>query len=1020
MPADRDTIEKVIKSAHSDVDKFLARHNVRVRATQFLLPDTHQLNEIQRFLYCDKGTRQSYIKAQNIFVYDREEAGEGRDVLRSLYYLEFPEPYRYSCYGEIIPTTHEPIFCEISQEQFDNRKNPPIPITREQRRRLEDYNNLKPFWDGWCDTLRNVGYGYSTLWTYVRLRKPDGDFALASGIMVFDGCLGVPKSIEDENFKYLSSVSKRIQEALYELTLNLFKLEITRQATRAAISQIMARNMSHNVGSHVSYKATNLAIKSRIAKLYSHKFPDYETDPDKELKNLNRQEFIIDWIDFMSEKLDKYEIHRNEYLADFNLSPQSFSFYQDVVLPFCENTLILDNLASAEGACYTTPGDDNKLKIRVFIKPEGEECYTEIRAEYPSLTCDFPEDVCEEQIVYPDHFPYLLRGRSDQNSIAAGVSADSIAAGVNSKRPTGAADVDVLLHSEQGLYSILENFIRNSAKHNKDALATSPLEVRLYLEEYGDRFKLILCDSVSNLEAAKLFNNAPDNPGLYQRIKNSLVGDVEQSIRHDLGFADMKINSFLFKYRATEIGNGNISSNLHLVRAGGGLCTLTTEKIEAAFDDDDSSRKYSFGYQMELLKPRKVLWIGEDIRVGGGGRISDLKREGVFQYDDLTAYLKDCREGVEEIAAFEFVVFFKRFDYSEYFKNQIMLPPRVLVAQGIKAVECNKPNLRQVDASFEDISSVHDLLETCWELWLGRLPKRVAAYVYFENNDKAAAELDEVKNLKGGHTIESVNNLAGNVLVQDDETSVVYDHHGWAFRSRGPNKYKLDGTNTNFYTQHFKIVFDKGSDDYARLNQLPADINKRRLLAYQLIDAATTNVFILDERIAIQAGTNRANVNDPQVGIRFGTYDSLTFSRYCYGKVFALNHISPQVGEAKHIHSGECKYRLSLDISADSIHVSADDTANKILGEIDAINKDVLVIHRTYMKEEFLGMGIRDFLDLAEDTFGTVIVTSGGGYPHSIREEVRFLPFSIIQQCLGSRLAKLKLVSFLQKLRYVG
>jgi len=289
--------------------------------------------------------------------------------------------------------------------------------------------------------------------------------------------------------------------------------DVIQHATRAAISQVLARNMSHNIGSHVSYKATNTAIKKRIVDLY----PD-----ELELKTLYKNENVIDWIDFMSEKLDKYEIHRNEYLADYSLSPQSFRFYKDVILPFCENTLILDNIASMEGANYPKPDGDgnnhhskeNRLKIRVFIKKEGEKSYTEIRAKYPDLTCVFSGDGCEKEIIYPDYFLYLLKNKDEKFSLSDGINSKKI------EEPD--LDIEILMHSEQGLYSILENFIRNSAKHNKDKIKEiDRLEIRLHLAEEGDRFNLIISDNVSKLDAEKLYNT--QNPGLLQRMKSKIV-----------------------------------------------------------------------------------------------------------------------------------------------------------------------------------------------------------------------------------------------------------------------------------------------------------------------------------------------------------------------------------------------------------------------------------------------------------------------------------------------------------------
>lgn len=1024
MPLERKKIEDALKAAHTDVQNKLSAQNLgaRVKAIQFLLPDTHKLDEIQPFLYSEQGTQSIYEDASNLYVFGGTSSDSKPQVVRSLYYLKFDEPFRYHCFNEDQLRDTNPVEFEIEDDQFNPHKNPPVPISATERKELEKNSNLEPFWEAWYNALRDKKYGYSTLWTYVLIRKGGEDnSAISSGIIVFDGCLGSSSDTEDPQYKLLSYIGKRVQESLYELTLDLFKSEITHQATRAAISQIMARNMSHNIGSHVSYKSTNIAIKKRIIKLYSTNFTKKEEI--ERIRELNANEAIVDWIDFMSEKLDKYEIHRNEYLADYNLSPQSFRFYQDVILPFCENTLILDNLASAEGANYAIPDkskatpNENNLKIRVFVKNECDDCYEEIKVEYPSLMCVFPGNGCDEKISYPDHFPYLLKSVCTKELLSDGI---------NAKKLTSEKDVEVLLHSEQGVYSILENFIRNSAKHNKEALATKPLEVRMYLEERGDRYNLILTDNVSELETTELFNGDSERPGLFQRISKGIVGDLEQSIKQNLGFADMNINSFLFKHTASDISNETLSSNFHLVNISGDLCNLVAKRIRSGCVHLDPAVKHPFGYEMELLKPLRVLWIGEDIGLRSGDKnISSLRGNGVVQFKSLSAYSDECSKGKDEIAAFDFVVIYKNFDYLEYLKNQIMLPLRVLVVTDGDNKSPEKPNIKYVNERFDGISSADDLVETCWELWLDRLPKKAAAYIYYENNEKAAAQLDEIKtHLRGGHSIKSVNNLDQRTIISNENIAVIYDHHGRVFEGNDlQHTLELEKQDKkpaiNFYTGHSKIVFDKGSDDYVRLNSLPADDLKKRLLAYQLIDAATTNIFVLDERIAIAANNDCSNTNDKSVGIKFGKYDSLNFSRYCYGKVFAINNISVNGGEDKPVHSGEQNYRLSLHISAETIGLKADREANRVLADVDRIGKDLLVIHRTYMKEEALGMEVKEFLNLASKIFGSVVVTSGGGYPHSINEQVRFIPFSIIHQCISSRLAKLKLVTFLQKLRFV-
>lgn len=779
---------------------------------------------------------------------------------------------------------------------------------------------------------------------------------------------------------------------------------IERQATSAAISQIMARNMSHNVGSHVSYKATNIAIKNRIIELYRNDFSDQFSSKDK-IRKLNKDDFVIDWIDFMSEKLDKYEIHRNEYLANYNLSPQSFRFYQDVILPFAENTLILDNIASAEGAKYTE-SQANKLKIKVFVKKINSESYSEIKAKYPNLTAIFRDNKTVNEIVYPDNFPYLLKNKKNNEPLSNGI---------NSKEIEG-TDVEVLLHSEQAIYSILENFIRNSAKHNKNAIVDKGLEIRLYLEEKAEKYDLIICDNVSKLPSHKLFNIDP--PGLYQIIKNDLFDETKLSSRQNLGFADMKINSFLFKNRAIDIKNETVANNFDLVSVNTEELPIAKKIMQPLLLNDE----FAFGYQMELLKPRKVLWIGEDITDNDDVKnLSLLKKDGIIQFKDLDAYLKDL-DNKNEIAAFDFVVFYESFDYKLYLENQIMLPPRVLAVSADEAEKIEKPNVVYLnDSDFNSAANADELLEKCWQNWLNRLGE-TKAYIYYENNPEACETIDSTR-LGSNQTIRCAKKLEEEITLDNNSISIFYDHHGEIL---GNTKLKLEKKYgdyvTNFYTKHSKIVFDKGSDDFSSLSYLPADEFKKKLLAYQLIDAATTNIFILDERIALKANNETNNTNDKAIGTVIGKYDGLNFSRYCYGKVFAINSICAGEEKDKPIHSETLNYYLSLQVNENEIKLKIetdDEEVLESLGDINTVNKDILLIHRTYLKEDILGMKVNEFLKLAGKIFGSIIVTSGGGYPHNLQEEVRFIPFSIVEQCVGSRLSKLKLIANLQKLKYI-
>lgn len=999
MSIDKTTVWKAFESLRKHVHGSLSDHNLRVKAIQFLLPGSHKLNSIRRFHYCAKGSSRSYEEASNCFVYGTVAPSPTAKVIRSLYYQEFDPLFMYSCYGQHLAAPGEDEY-ELLSWQFDNRQNPPVDVRTDEIRELRDETKLGDYWGAWTETLKSACFGQSTLWTYITVQGR-AERRVSSAIIVFDG-LDHSKDAESLIIQ-LSKVSKRAQEALYFLTLRLFEFEIRRNATRAAISQVMARNMSHNLGSHVSYRATNTAIKHRIEYLYEDALSEAGSGCGKSVRQvLNETSSIIEWIDAMSGSLDKYEIRRNEYLADFDLSPQNFALYRDVLLPFCESTLILDNLASSEGACYSLDSPENRLKIRVFIRREGEESFTEIKANYQSLECDLSRaGDPQKDITYPDYFPYLLKSTDAKVPFVHAI---------NARKFIGAKDIDVVLHSEQAMYSILENLIRNSAKHNKEQFVEKPLEIRIHLDDFGDRFKCTISDNVSALRPVMLFNEDPAAPGLFQRMHNELVGDDETPTRQNLGFADICVNSFLFKHRASEISDRPLWSNCSLVTLSDCADDVQNQCIQGIEGRLEGEARRRFGFTLELLKPKRILWIGENIEIGEGRQVSDFESEGVVRYQSLAHFNLEA-SSADSISTFDFVIFDHDFDYERYLSQQVTLPSRVLVTG--KQPHGWKPNVRPLHCAPKDITSGDDLVSICWQAWLDGLEKPVRAYVYYETRgwDSDAAVLLHAVGALGSHNISSVNCLHEKVTLSDESIAIIYDQHG---KARTSGKLLLEGgerrPTTNFYSNHTKLVFDKGSDDYTRLMQLPDNLGKRRLLAYELIDAAATNVFIIDERLAIRAAVKCRDAQDKAIGVK-GPYDDLMFSRYCYGNVFPISLICSR---GRHVVVGTDSYQLAIQIETDSIAISS--VEDPALCQMGSLRKDVLIIHRTYLKDDVFGMSIKAFLDLAGRAFGTVIVTSGGGYPHNITEPVRFMPFSVIEQCVGARLAKVKLVNWVHRI----
>jgi hypothetical protein len=139
------------------------------------------------------------------------------------------------------------------------------------------------------------------------------------------------------------------------------------KATKSAVAEIINRNYAHHIGSHVSHRATFDKIMLRLGV--------GESDLTTNMKFLQT---IIQ----MENKLSKYKDERNEFISAVTAGTGSHSvmLFSDVILPFVENTLLMDNIAANEGINY---GDENgvrnliKNKLQIRCEINGKKVFAE-------------------------------------------------------------------------------------------------------------------------------------------------------------------------------------------------------------------------------------------------------------------------------------------------------------------------------------------------------------------------------------------------------------------------------------------------------------------------------------------------------------------------------------------------------------------------------------------------------------------------------------------------------------------
>lgn len=171
------------------------------------------------------------------------------------------------------------------------------------------------------------------------------------GIFVLMKDIFRPKK-EKEFIKVLEKITDKVANRI----VNYFQLSLVQKhATRAAISQVMARNMSHNIGSHVISKYKD---KDKIPNFIGNgqyiplgRYPD--KDNGKEIYPL----FIANFNEYLKDRMD--------FLADIAstdpVMESSLNFVCDILRRFDQNPILLNRISGVESDVKFS------LKVRRYI-----------------------------------------------------------------------------------------------------------------------------------------------------------------------------------------------------------------------------------------------------------------------------------------------------------------------------------------------------------------------------------------------------------------------------------------------------------------------------------------------------------------------------------------------------------------------------------------------------------------------------------------------------------------------------
>jgi hypothetical protein len=268
---------------------------------------------------------------------------------------------------------------------------------------------------------------------------------------------------------------------------------------------------------------------------------------------------------------------------------------------------------------------------------------------------------------------------------------------------------------------------------------------------------------------------------------------------------------------------------------------------------------------------------------------------------------------------------------------------------------------------------------------------------------------------------------------------IFYDHHGKGLGTSFPN---------SFLDENAYIYFDKNSKDFSAIADpiFPLKqtidrglISKHWVLPFDLLEAGLFRILIIDERFAEMAKENVKAHHIKPYGFS-NPHDSpehFTFGDLAWASNISIaTHWKLNNGEVRALKSDinykENDYIFLTHFDSNKVKFTANFYAYnnkganekrdpfKILQDLNdnEIPFDIVIIHRKYLHEDWIGEKSEDFIKRLRKQIPYVVITSGGTSQALAFDRVKFIAFDDMKSFFGNNsIAKLGLVQFLLGLK---
>ncbi|WP_291124931.1 hypothetical protein [Flavobacterium sp. UBA6031] len=769
--------------------------------------------------------------------------------------------------------------------------------------------------------------------------------------------------------------------------------EINRHATRAAISQVMARNMSHNIGSHVLSKMVTVeSVRNKYKKDNDHTyislFDNLYLDKNKTFNDDN----------YLIANFNSYLRTRMDFLADIATGEPAMEvsrlLVRDVIGELDKNRILLNNISGVDG-----------FKYEIIVK-DCREC--EENCANDSCKCN----------------------------------------GLDKDIPVSIPNGILGYHS---LFVIIENVIRNTAKHqgqdsSGEDSVPPPIVFTIELhksENNNTYYEVLIYDSIPITEDFKI---KPDDIKFIEENTN-------ETYRVENSLFKTKLDWLVFQQNC-RINKSVISSESGRLREGSwGLVEMDAssaylrKQSPASIDEkkydlqilDNESRYDKLGghlnilkavkknnflaYRFHIMKPKELLIVDEkgilynELSKDNGLKLNLLRENGIWVFHkNKESYGEENLFNIEKIYSHPFLLIIAcdSFNEEEYLFTKVKansngedvecnlfrgnLPTRIIVCNSNKVKISNTiwvattnedhslykslfnssvdQIIRKIPASEADLKS-QTIMDMVWGLWL--------------EHKVTLHDLNIVEDYSGSSLGKNINELILNKAKQKGKDFRVFlDHHGREIANHLKKSEKPDS-----YICYNSVVKDFVDNAQTKMINRELNIKFDKIGLAIITDSALTKIIIIDERVQkswseefdyskeIKDNVNRFAITKQELMEGGGV-----FSPIMKGDD-ELNLNNPRF---------EKGYSSKLTTFIKYIHKKTNIKGiDFIVIHLGVIEKMLAVEGEPKKKENILNfiLNLQNGLGSANTR---IIITSGRGKPDNLPEQVPFLSFSTLSQ----------------------